>query len=99
MNQAACQEIRKNSDQGGSIINFAYSDGVPGAPYHATYAASKGAVSSWTRTIADEWARKYKIRCNSILPAAKTPMYQQYLESLSPQEMEDFKRLMVELGA
>lgn len=56
----------------------------------ALYAASKGAVLSWTRTIAYEWAMKYNIRCNCINPTMKTPMYQQYLDSLEPEAREVF---------
>ena len=38
-------------DRGGKIINFASSMGVVGAPNKAHYAASKGAVIAWTRSI------------------------------------------------
>ncbi|MFV8816967.1 SDR family NAD(P)-dependent oxidoreductase [Haliea sp. E17] len=44
-------------------------------------------VLSWTRTIAYEWASKYNIRCNCVNPTIKTPMYQQYLDSLDAEAL------------
>lgn len=57
-----------------------------GMPNSALYAASIGAVVSWTRTIAHEWAIKYNIRCNCVNPTIKTPMYEAWLAS-APKEM------------
>lgn len=61
-------------DGGGRIINFASAAGVSGLPNKAHYSATKGAVISWTRTIAKEWGQ-YGITANCIAPAIETPMY------------------------
>jgi len=84
-NQAACRIMRKQS--GGAIINFASDVALAGMPNSALYATSKGAVLSWTRTIAYEWASKYNIRANCVNPTIKTPMYEQYLASLNPEQL------------
>ncbi len=87
-NQAACKLMQKQKK--GAIINFASDVGLMGMPYGGLYAASKGAVLSWTRTIAYEWAMNYNIRCNCVNPTIKTPMFEQYLARLSPEELEAF---------
>ena len=53
-NQAAYAVMRK--DGGGRIINFGSGEAVMGSPISALYAATKGAVSAWTRSIAKAWA-------------------------------------------
>jgi NAD(P)-dependent dehydrogenase (short-subunit alcohol dehydrogenase family) len=70
-NQAAFRYLQAH---GGRIINFASAAGAQGYPGKAHYAASKGAVLAWTRTIAREWGR-YGITVNAIAPAIATPMY------------------------
>lgn len=84
-NQAACKLMQKGP--GGAIINFASDVALAGMPGSALYATSKGAVLSWTRTIAYEWASKFNIRCNCVNPTMKTPMYDQYLASLTDEEL------------
>jgi len=84
-NQAACKTMQKQCH--GAIINFASDVALAGMPNSALYATSKGAVLSWTRTIAYEWASKYNIRCNCVNPTIKTPMYEQYLASLTPEQL------------
>jgi NAD(P)-dependent dehydrogenase (short-subunit alcohol dehydrogenase family) len=42
-------------DRGGAILNFASAAGLIGYPGKSAYAASKGAVLSWNRSIAVEW--------------------------------------------
>jgi NAD(P)-dependent dehydrogenase (short-subunit alcohol dehydrogenase family) len=88
--QAACRQFRKEGK--GAIINFASDVALAGMPNGAIYAASKGAVLSWTRTIAMEWASKYNIRCNCVNPTMKTPMYEEYLARLAPEAREAFLR-------
>lgn len=87
-NQAACRQFRKEGR--GAIVNFASDVALAGMPNGAIYAASKGAVLSWTRTIAMEWASKYNIRCNSVNPTMKTPMFEEYKKSLSPDALKAF---------
>jgi NAD(P)-dependent dehydrogenase (short-subunit alcohol dehydrogenase family) len=60
-------------DAGGSIVNVGSLSGVRGHPRNAIYAASKGAVMAWTRTVAAEWG-VYGIRVNALAPVAQTPM-------------------------
>ncbi|MET7401020.1 SDR family NAD(P)-dependent oxidoreductase [Dactylosporangium sp. NPDC005572] len=82
-NQAAFRLLR---DGGGAILNFASGAGVRGYAQHGQYAASKGAVLSWTRTVAYEWGR-YGITVNSICPGMRTPMYQATRDHLSGEDL------------
>jgi NAD(P)-dependent dehydrogenase (short-subunit alcohol dehydrogenase family) len=70
-NQAAFEYLQSG---GGRVINFASAAGISGLPNKAHYAATKGAVLAWTRTIAKEWGQ-YGITANCIAPAIETPMY------------------------
>jgi len=88
-NQAACKIMREQKGEF-AIINFASDVALSGMPNSALYAATKGAVLSWTRTIAYEWAMKYNIRCNSVNPTMKTPMYEQYVADLEPAARDTF---------
>ena len=85
-NQAACKLMQSQGK--GAIINFASDVAMTGMPYSALYAASKGAVISWTRTIAYEWAMKYNIRSNCVNPTIKTAMYEEWKASASPEELK-----------
>lgn len=51
----------------GSIVNMSSILGLIGVPGGAAYAASKGGVRLFTKTVALEWAKE-KIRCNSVHP-------------------------------
>lgn len=53
---------------GGRIINFGSGAGVRPTPGAAHYSASKGAVISWTRSIAFAWG-KHDITANVVNPA------------------------------
>jgi 3-oxoacyl-[acyl-carrier protein] reductase len=53
--------------RGGMIVNIASDYALRGCPGVSMFAASKGAVYSFTRSIAFEFSR-YDIRCNCILP-------------------------------
>lgn len=80
LNRAVFPYLR---DRGGKIINFASGMGVLGAEAKAHYAASKGAVLAWTRSIASAWGR-YNITCNAIAPAIRTPMYEETRATMDP---------------
>jgi len=69
--------IRQMKEQGGSIVNISSRSGVVGIPGAVAYAASKAAVRNHTKSVALYCAEKgFKIRCNSIHPAAiMTPMW------------------------
>jgi NAD(P)-dependent dehydrogenase (short-subunit alcohol dehydrogenase family) len=69
-NQAAYAVMRK--DGGGRIINFGSGEAVMGSPISAVYAATKGAVSAWTRSIARAWAAE-KVSAIALAPAVQTP--------------------------
>jgi NAD(P)-dependent dehydrogenase (short-subunit alcohol dehydrogenase family) len=65
----------------GSIINISSRSGLVGIPAAAAYAASKAAIRNHTKTVALYCAEQgWKIRCNSIHPAAiLTPMWEPML--------------------
>nr|WP_163553329.1 SDR family NAD(P)-dependent oxidoreductase [Candidatus Frankia alpina] len=87
-NQAAFTHLR---EQGGQIINFASAAGVIGYPNKAAYAASKGTVVAWTRTVAVEWAG-HGITVNAIAPAIETPMYERTRASMTAAHDADLQR-------
>lgn len=74
-------------DNGGSILNFSSAGGMQGYPGKAHYAASKGAVSAWVRSLAAEWGQ-YNIRVNAIAPAIWTPMYDKTRASMTAEQLE-----------
>jgi NAD(P)-dependent dehydrogenase (short-subunit alcohol dehydrogenase family) len=69
--------IRLMKETGGSIINMSSRSGIVGIPGAVAYASSKAAVRNHTKSVALYCAEKgYKIRCNSVHPAAiMTPMW------------------------
>lgn len=73
-------------EHGGRIINFASAAGIKGYPGKPAYAAAKGAVVAWTRTIAVEWA-PYGILANAISPGIWTPMYDKTRASMTPEQL------------
>ena len=85
-NQAAFK-LMKAGGSGGSIINFGSVSGLRPEPSAPAYSASKGAVHSWTRTAAAAWGHA-GVRVNAILPAIATPMYEEALARLTPEEAE-----------
>ena len=52
---------------GGVIVNVSSTAGQRGEPLHAHYAASKGGMISWTKSVAGELAR-HGIRVNCVAP-------------------------------
>ena len=84
MNQAVLPALIEAG--GGRIINFASAAGITGYPGKAAYAASKGAVVAWTRTVALEWAT-HGITVNAIAPAIWTPMYDRTRASMTPEQL------------
>jgi NAD(P)-dependent dehydrogenase (short-subunit alcohol dehydrogenase family) len=55
------------SHSGGAIVNMTSIHGVAGAPEHSVYAATKGAIIAYTRTLGVELAHK-GVRVNAIAP-------------------------------
>ena len=82
-NQAVFPHLK---DKGGAIINFASSAGVTGYVGKAAYAAAKGAVVAWVRSIAAEWG-KHNIRVNAIAPTIWTPMYDKTRGGMTPEQL------------
>ena len=85
-NQAAFKSMRAGGN-GGSIINFGSISGLRPEPSAPAYSASKGAVHSWTRTAAAAWGAA-GVRVNAILPAIATPMYEEALSRMTPEQAE-----------
>ncbi len=65
----------------GSIINISSRSGLVGVPFAAAYASSKAAIRNHSKSVALYCAQRgWKIRCNSIHPAAiLTPMWEPML--------------------
>jgi NAD(P)-dependent dehydrogenase (short-subunit alcohol dehydrogenase family) len=82
-NQAAFRHMREH---GGRILNFGSDAGLVAYSGAAHYSASKGAVISWTRSVAAAWGR-HGITVNSIVPAMWTPMYDEHRAHFSPDEL------------
>ncbi len=83
-NQAAFRAMKGNGEGGGRIINFGSGAGLNAYVGGGHYSASKGAVMSWTRTIAHEWA-PYWITCNSVVPSIMSPMFKERLAEMTPE--------------
>jgi len=88
VNQAAFPYMK---ERGGSIINFASISGIRGQVMRAHYCATKGAVASWTRAVAMDWAR-YNIRVNAIAPMILTPIIDRVRAALPASELEAFEK-------
>lgn len=59
---------------GGNIVNVSSMSAIDGATGQANYAAAKGGVNSFTKTVALEYAQ-YNVLCNAVLPGCiKTRM-------------------------
>lgn len=89
-NQAAFSHLK---DKGGKIVNFASAAGAAGLRGCAHYAASKGAVLAWTRTVAQEWG-PHGVSVNAIAPGMWTPMYDSTRAGMSPEQLEAHDRMM-----
>jgi len=86
--KAALPEMRKAG--GGSIINISSQMGIVGSDAtHPAYNASKGAVRTFTKSIAIQYA-KDNIRCNSVHPGPiATPMADAIFDD--PQKLESVR--------
>lgn len=81
--------------EGGSIINMSSRSGMVGVPATAAYASSKAAIRNHTKSVALYCAQqKYRIRCNSIHPAAiLTPLWDAMLGVDSKMRSEHLKAI------
>jgi NAD(P)-dependent dehydrogenase (short-subunit alcohol dehydrogenase family) len=82
-NSAAYRIMRGN---GGAIINFGSESGLTAEPNNALYGATKGAVHTWTRSVARDWGPA-GVRVNAVLPYVVTPMYEEFRKALSPEDL------------
>jgi NAD(P)-dependent dehydrogenase (short-subunit alcohol dehydrogenase family) len=80
-NQAAFKHMQAS---GGSIVNMGSVEGVRGFAGNAVYAASRGAVMAWTRSVALEWGR-HGVRVNCVAPAVATEIFRRQCEGLPPE--------------
>lgn len=80
-NQSAYAVMRTGG--GGRIINFGSAEAVMGSPISAVYAATKGAVAAWTRSIAKAWAAE-GISAIALAPAVQTPGADRLRDFLGP---------------
>lgn len=80
--------------KGGSIINFASDSALNAMPKHSHYALTKGAVVSWSRSIASEWGRASGVRVNCVNPAIATPMYEEHKARMTPERLEKHLNMM-----
>ena len=87
-NQAAYKYFKELGTVDAAIINYASDTAMSGMPNGAAYAASKGAVVSWTRSISMEWGIASNVRCNCVNPTIKTPMYEAWLKTVDPKVKE-----------
>lgn len=97
INQAVFPHLR---EAGGAIINFVSAAGIEGYPGKAAYAAAKGAVVAWTRSIAREWA-VHNIRVNAVAAAIWTPMYDATRAAMTPDQLtlhDEAMRRAIPLG-
>ena len=71
------KEAGKHRDKGASIVNMCSIAGQVGSAFNAAYCATKGAVNTFTKSAAIEFAALgYNIRVNSVHPGAvDTDMY------------------------
>ena len=88
VNQVACKLMQEYGE--GVIVNYSSETGLHGSPNDGLYSSAKAGVACWTRVIAQEWGHAYNIRCNSVMPCIKTPMYRAYVSNMEPDEYEAF---------
>jgi 3-oxoacyl-[acyl-carrier protein] reductase len=88
VNQAAFRHMR---DGGGSIVNFGSMSGLVPELGNSVYGSGKGAVHTWTRSVAREWGSS-NVRANAVLPYARTKMFDDFLASLNTEELAAYEQ-------
>jgi len=76
---------------GGRIMNFGSGASSMGLEEKGAYAIAKEGIRGLSKVAATEWGQ-YDITVNNIMPAVKTPLYDEWFNTLTPerqrQEME-----------
>jgi len=73
--QQAVPHLEKRGGAGGAIVNISSVHGGGGAARHVAYAATKGAIVAFTRTLAIELAPRH-VRVNAVAPGLiEVPRY------------------------
>jgi 2-hydroxycyclohexanecarboxyl-CoA dehydrogenase len=96
-NQAVFRHLR---ERGGAIVNMGSVEGVRGFAGNAVYAASRGAVMAWTRSVALEWAQ-HGVRVNCAAPVVATSIFERQRAALPPDvlaAMDAALRQLIPLG-
>lgn len=88
VDQEACRLLQDHGK--GVIVNFGSETCLQGTPNDGLYSSAKAGVATWTRVIAQEWGHAYGVRCNTVLPCMKTPMYKAYVSAMDPDTYEKF---------
>jgi NAD(P)-dependent dehydrogenase (short-subunit alcohol dehydrogenase family) len=73
-------------DRGGKIINFGSELSLHPQDGRRCYAASKGAIQAFTRSLAWEWGR-HNINVNCVWPSAVTLSWQRW-EAIDPEGVQ-----------
>ena len=89
VDQVACRLMQEYG--AGVIVNYSSETALSGAANDGLYSSAKAGVATWTRVIATEWGHAYNIRCNSVMPTIKTPMYRAYVSHMEPEAREAFQ--------
>lgn len=83
---------------GGAVVNISSIHGVSGAPEHSVYAATKGAIDAYTRSLAIEIAHR-GVRINAIAPGWVTvENYYQAIPGYNEEEARKTAAQKVPLG-
>ncbi|UNK47764.1 SDR family NAD(P)-dependent oxidoreductase [Arthrobacter sulfonylureivorans] len=77
---------------GGAVVNASSVAGIIGAPDHAAYGASKGAIRTLTKDAAAEYAR-WNVRVNSIHPGYIRTAMSDYASATTKLSVEELGRM------
>ena len=76
----ALELMKKSSSIKPAIVNISSIEAIGANPRHAVYAASKAAVTAFTKNTALEYGQ-YGIRCNAVAPGwIETPFNEKFLD-------------------